>query len=1518
LKTLPAAVAVHLQKYASSRSQLSLEKIDKEQPASLGIYLGTFDKPTTADKLRLISNYDMIILDPLQTNVVAVVAEHSNTPQLPRHIIGRIDLAVELHLISEKRQTEQFLIFALDQILNFALTRLKNLDGSSNGFTGILLAGWNVFPLALVYELSGVLDTLGLDVYLETSGPEFLEDSTTLNSESISGLVIRNALISPNGKAVDCFEMEKLRPTVKAFVSQACLRPFTVLSWETLETGISTSPAILKRTFAWCNFHNAVPWVGPIDALFDLSIDVVKLEPLSAFDWLKQPLIMELHEIWRNQKSVSIYKTELVVTVLLIKFQIPRQDSREPIYGHLQSLLPNLQETFKLSLCQHSATAGNLDLDLPLKANFEWFIIREQIMGDPLCSSPTGQTYDGIGCFPLGVDVTQDDFLDIIWSQRNLKKLDLLDAVHSTTLQEYGAAFNAFVSEDSVWRDPVKSETLGSQDTVAELANMLMDSRYEVSEGIRVFLGLHSGFQRTPNKQFWAVYHVHASSVTDIYVSKDANNMMGTILHTFLSCKGFTRRQCFATELAFARWRGDVVLPHTITRRMSQDIARLSPDECILILQRLFLARKLAADDLLEGVIAAIQGNLVQEPTIKQLKSLNSADYLYGDIQVDDLVRSRLDWHCQSMRPHPETAAGVALFLDVEAIILRALKDRNSGDLLRITDALANILTRPDIDTTSDIFALAVFCTMRKLAFEEIYIEVLDRNPLFNDQSDQAAAFAELFALGSRCDAYFGVTPGRFGALLSAKFRNFYENPEHQPPLIKENSSAIKSAYSEAQIDVDSNRKDAEMPAYQRFTFLSVFAIPALIDILMLTTTGHGLYLSARMSYQEQHSATVALMISLLASGAIGTWITCGGTYYLASMAFSAMNYFVITRLLGGFVFTFIVALVGFIAFTCLTNIEAGIVFFLYFIVLTTYLCLLAALANFQFTGSAFQSGRAVIICCIPILFLSPLTTIFVQFHDIYIYLTILYVFITMLLVGLRRTGSRWTTWYQKISLVEDAELRAWYLLRSNIVSRKEIEDMTDPAILKLAREALLRDVLLETRKPFFVQESKDPLILKLAKSFEATDFLMNWYSRYSGVPKPINFSSAWNVQAKVALDTLQKSQLGIRFHNGFIHWRQAGDEIGCTMLYFIIALLDKWIMLITGQQLLGLGSSDKDITLPIGFGLAYYLVGAVFLDFNGNKLFELAAAHGKEDIIPTDADVSSAVRDKSHKRKLVYWKSLARYLMLHVWGLAVTSTLIWLFASSNLRHGHLVEHPSQPTIIFLGYVAAYTGLLWYQYTKIFCGPHALKPLLIGLTVGLLVGFLLHREVSKFPFSDILALGSASWTVAILSLFAAKLVGKPEEHLLPTAQGTYNAYSGPGPDQEWSQQELRGLHEKLSLLPKEELLPVDPQSDFGKQVQLILAHCKYTDLPDLSARAFPDAGKLFELTSKLFTERKVIVELVSIKHLSKYDQALRAVSSSVNGTVKLLVGCGSTVAARGEDPLSTIYQELVAAKTTMT
>ena len=95
------------------------------------------------------------------------------------------------------------------------------------------------------------------------------------------------------------------------------------------------------------------------------------------------------------------------------------------------------------------------------------------------------------------------------------------------------------------------------------------------------------------------------------------------------------------------------------------------------------------------------------------------------------------------------------------------------------------------------------------------------------------------------------------------------------------------------------------------------------IDIVLLSTTGHGLYLSVKMSQNESKVATLALMCSLLLSGAIGTWISIGGTYYLISMAFSAANMFVLTRLIGGLAFTLAGSLLGFVV-VCRCRAKVG------------------------------------------------------------------------------------------------------------------------------------------------------------------------------------------------------------------------------------------------------------------------------------------------------------------------------------------------------------------------------------------------------------------------------------------------------------------------------------------------------------------------------------------------------------------------------------------------------------------
>jgi hypothetical protein len=190
------------------------------------------------------------------------------------------------------------------------------------------------------------------------------------------------------------------------------------------------------------------------------------------------------------------------------------------------------------------------------------------------------------------------------------------------------------------------------------------------------------------------------------------------------------------------------------------------------------------------------------------------------------------------------------------------------------------------------------------------------------------------------------------------------------------------------------------------------------------------------MTLHQQKHATLALMCSLLLSGAIGTWISIGGTYYLISMAFSAANMFVLTRLVGGLAFTLAGCLVGFIVIAAVESAEYAAIFFVYLFGLTAYLTVLAVLSTYQIPGSSFLNGRRIIIMVVPTLTVSPLLTIFIEGYDIYIYPCILYIFVSLLILGTRHVATQWVTWYHNIKTLNDADVKEWYVQR-----HKQLQD---------------------------------------------------------------------------------------------------------------------------------------------------------------------------------------------------------------------------------------------------------------------------------------------------------------------------------------------------------------------------------------------------------------------------------------------------------------------------------------------
>ena len=139
-------------------------------------------------------------------------------------------------------------------------------------------------------------------------------------------------------------------------------------------------------------------------------------------------------------------------------------------------------------------------------------------------------------------------------------------------------------------------------------------------------------------------------------------------------------------------------------------------------------------------------------------------------------------------------------------------------------------------------------------------------------------------------------------------------------------------------------------------------------------------------------------------------------------------------------------------------------------------------------------------------------------------------------------------------------------------------------------------------------------------------------------------------------------------------------------MLYFVVALLDKWIDLVSGGQNVGLSAAlNVSTRISVGFGLAYYLIGAVLLDYKAQHLHQLSEKVNPISIKSREYLRDAALNDAKAKRRL-YMSTLAKFLSIHVWTLAVASAVVLVLDGSQ-----------RAFIMLLSYVGAYTGLLLYQ-----------------------------------------------------------------------------------------------------------------------------------------------------------------------------------------------------------------------------
>lgn len=422
-----------------------------------------------------------------------------------------------------------------------------------------------------------------------------------------------------------------------------------------------------------------------------------------------------------------------------------------------------------------------------------------------------------------------------------------------------------------------------------------------------IYKGLGSGFTLPDNAaEFWGVSNAQdvgkEQGEIDLFISRRCPSDVSTVLHTWLAHHSVPRIERYEEELQLERIINpdpeDMSLPLSIRHQ----IDNATPAETLALLEQIKVSNM--SHHFRHGIEEQCRAILIDKAALESWNHAASQGVLSGSSDIGALFRRRLqDFVRMGANKLPSVTNLLELYRSVDEVVVNALfaGDREKlnilcDSLLHAYDPWSSWTDCEYVDINADLVALIFFSALRKGAFEDVYIETTDRCPFFLSQPDQAAVFSELWALGSSCEAYFGMLPRDLGEIIYNKYRAFLE--EYPPPggfKDKKIMTTFSKPDSTSAMDNDMEPDGPSRMGFVKtvtqmrktvaeFGALSIFCLPAIIDILLLTFLGRGLFMTGYMP-EVINPASYALLMALLISAGVTGWVGSIGNYYICNVS---------------------------------------------------------------------------------------------------------------------------------------------------------------------------------------------------------------------------------------------------------------------------------------------------------------------------------------------------------------------------------------------------------------------------------------------------------------------------------------------------------------------------------------------------------------------------------------------------------------------------------------------------------
>ncbi|QDS72759.1 hypothetical protein FKW77_004222 [Venturia effusa] len=1084
----------------------------------------------------------------------------------------------------------------------------------------------------------------------------------SIDFDMLFGIILESSTILPNGERRDFFRSDRLRGVMSRCADVRVERPTFFLGfhdlWETRPTA-----AVVRRAFKLAEFFGATLTHGPFGQQRHTKFPI----SMSGFDYLKGNDIVDLQKAWVNESSpVQINEDSFSSNVA----RLPTDKLKRyvPLVERLlepMALPEHLEAKFEEPVIKTLPPA--VLSRAPGRRNFWNF-------------SSDGETLSPLGCYPLNRPISRTQYDAILESQEHLKALNMLHKLDDVEVLKLTDRLRTIL-------DSTKHRHL-----VDSLVQGLTFGH------IIVYTALDSAFNVPGDAHAWGISSSSTSSHLDIFTSQKTTSLASTVLHVFLAQHGVPREQRFQEEMLFETPSVDLPLS------LRTELRDSTHSELLFLLEQI----KVSALD--HPFAAAIQRTcferLLNDASREEWTEIHSRRFLEGSISIRELLQLRLEEFVRrGARKLPCLDNLEQLYQSVDFLISDSLFWAEREKLEALSTALVDVYKSWEgpspctIDLRADLFALIFFCSLRKHAFDNVFLESTDRCPFFLTQPDQAGVFSELWVLGSQCDIYFGIFPRAIGKIIYDRYRaQLALNP---PPADAFDKKNVFTAYSFSHSSKNAStivkreeklglgararqRVASVSETAMKFGALSIFCMPAIVDVVLLTWLGRGFFLTAFMNVDDRIMAAYALLASLLLTAGNTGWTGSVGGHYLYNFAFHNMNFFLVSRLAGGFVLSLFVSAAGFLAFSIERSPRIAAVFVAYVIVLCTYLNILGNLCH------------------------------------------------------------EWTNWTNKVPIIKTDEVIAWYQT-SRDESGRGTEALTGDALSKAATTAFQDAVEACDSK------EHDPLVSRAAKGLPFALWLLEKESpnpdknAKKKAKKDVDrWSKIWLSKVEQALKSTQQLAQGLKEHNVFVLYRYGQYDMAQSFGLFLIALMDHWVNITMSAHAVTLDPFEKDRSrYSQGLCVLFFLMSAIALDATLQPYWAANAKLSNEKLV--DAEHARIVARQSQQQRRRRWLDALIDLMSKIACVfGVTTGLVCL----------LTKDAGQ-VIIYHAFVVGYLGVLIFQFNRCFttnARAHVMS-VFVGAVVGFATGCILHAipATSSFYYTDVLALVVASLTSTALT-----------------------------------------------------------------------------------------------------------------------------------------------------------------------